>query len=136
MRRVDFGIIALMDHMNVDPVLAFATIARLCEIDLHARSSQDWFLYFQETGRLDLVETTVPMMRNLPEGDEEHMEGIDDVSLIRCAESSFCDLKFEVFEAAWLNYLRDGNDNYDLPSLNLSDGLVNRKAGSAKSFRV
>lgn len=45
MEGFSFGILRLLDHLNVNLVLGLVEIARVCEVDWSALSDQSWIPY-------------------------------------------------------------------------------------------
>lgn len=52
----------LIDRMEIDPTLAIAAVARLCEVGRNVLDSHDWFFYDYRTGKLFCVGRLVPIL--------------------------------------------------------------------------
>lgn len=100
-------------------MLTFITVACVCEVDRSASRSRDWFPYVYDMGKLIFIEGSASMVRNLPNRGEELFEGIADIRPVHRAKFAFRWMTFEFARAASTSYFEDGNDVYELLSLEI-----------------
>lgn len=74
---VSLGILRLLDHIDIDSVLAFVAIARLCkvEVDWTALGDQLYFSYEYDKGVLVVLRVAEPLKCLLPNGTEVRYNG-------------------------------------------------------------
>lgn len=120
-----FGFLRLLDTMDVNPVLAFVAIARLCETNWSALDDQSWFSYEYDEGTLIILRGTELLKRILPDGTKEWRDGEEEIRPIYRKDYESCGMMEAFAKAAWLWYIDSGEDYYELPSLEAQDTLLN-----------
>lgn len=128
-----FGILRLLDRLDVDPALILVAILCVCEVDWSALDNRNWFPYEYRDGMRIVIKTGVPLKRVLLAGSEECYEGRDEVCSFYCKGFESRGMTQEVARAAWLRYVSDGFDYHELLTLGAQVLLLNSPQSPARS---
>lgn len=120
----DFEILWLTDRMDVDPILTFVAVVRLCEAYWYALGSHDWFPYICKTGKLSRVSWSASMVRKLADGTEEKDAVNGPVHPTYREQFAKRCVLFEFSNAAWLQSLGRKLDYISIPALFSLDALL------------
>lgn len=127
-----FGILRLPDGMDVNPVLAFVEIERLCKIDWLTLGEQNGFSLDLDDSMLVMLKDAEPVKRVLPDRTEKWRNGTEEVYPIHNNEYEFRGVMQKFAKVAWLCYTDIGESFCDLQSLEAQNELLNQRQKPAR----